>query len=146
MESNKQPEIIPYNAADHYDLVHQWWSHYNGEPFPVECLPDTGVIALNGTKPAAVMFMYTTNSKMVWLHFAMADPELGAGRRVDFVRAAVAAAIDMAKAHLNGQGHIWCCTDSAVVARIYAENKMECPGEADVYFLPVGKQSTEFMK
>jgi hypothetical protein len=140
-------KVIPYSVDEHYETVSQWWATYHdGEGFPKDCLPDSGAIVLRGDKPVAVTFFYKTNSKMVWLHFAMADPSLGAGRRVDFVRMAIAGAIEMAKDHLQGEGHIWCCTDNAVVARLYAENGMTCPGEADIYFLPVGNQSQDFMK
>lgn len=147
LEDKPKNKTIPYCRETHYETVRKWWAHYNnGDDFPADCLPDTGIIVLKGDNPAAVMFMYKTNSKMVWLHFAMADPDLGAGRKVDYVRDAIAATIELAKEHLNGEGHIWCCTDNAVVARIYAENNMQCPGEADVYFLPIGNLSTDFMK
>lgn len=140
--------IIPYSVKDHYDLIRSWWAlYYNGDALPESCLPDTGLVALrpNG-KPAAVVFIYKTNSKMIHLHFAMADPEIGAGRRIKYVRAVIAGGIKKAKEFLGGQGFVWCCTDCAVIARVYQENGMSCPGEADVYYLPVGNESPEFLK
>lgn len=140
-------EIIPYHPESHLETVRGWWSgYYPGEDFPGICLPDSGCIALYHGKPAAIAFLYKCNAKMTQIQFPVVDPALGAGRRINLLKAAIAGAMEMAKEHLGGEGFIWCCTDHAVVGRIYAENKMICAGEADVYFLPLGSQPHEFLK
>lgn len=143
----KPDGTIPYDADAHYELVREWWAHYyDGDPFPKACLPDTGSMVLHKGKPAGVAFIYQPNAKMAHIHFAMVDPSIGAGRRIKILREAVASAIEMAKEFLQGEGFIWCCTDNAVVARVYSENNMVCSGEADVFYLQVGKQNEEFLK
>lgn len=139
--------VVPYDASQHYALVARWWRlYYDGDPLPVECLPDTGVVAICHGKPAAAAFIYRTNAAMAMVHLPIADPSLGSGRRIKALRAAIAGAVEDAKAWLNGHGFVWCCTDHAVVARVYGELGLHCPGEADVYFLPVGQESAEFLK
>jgi hypothetical protein len=90
--------------------------------------------------------LYLTNASMVIMSFAMVDPAMGAGRRVNYLRAVVDAGLEAAREYLSHEGFVWCCTDNAVVGRIYAEAGMVCPGEADVYFYPVGNQCSEFLK
>lgn len=147
--SVKEPEtIIEYNKEAHYEIVRQWWGlYYEGEEFPSECLPNMGAVALLKGVPAAVAFIYSSpDVKMAHIHFPMVDPELGAGRRIESLKAAISGAIEMAKKFLDGQGFIWCCTDHAVVARVYGQSGMTCAGEADVFYMPVGKQNCDFLK
>jgi hypothetical protein len=146
--TERQPEaVVDYDPALHYGAVAAWWNHYYpGDPLPAACLPPTGAMALYKGRPAAVAFLYLTNARMAMVHLPCADPELGAGRRIACLRAAIAGAVERARAWLDGQGFVWCCTDNAVVARVYGELGMACPGEADVYFLPVGPESSEFLK
>lgn len=140
-------EIVPYRAEQHYSEAARWWGlYYDGDPLPSNCLPPTGAVAMADGKPAAVAFLYLTNAKMAMIHLASANPDLKPLRRVPALRSAVRGAIEMARQWLNGEGFIWCCTDSAVVSRVYRELGMTCPGEADVYFLPVGRESSEFLK
>jgi hypothetical protein len=98
-------------------------------------------------QPAAAAFVYKAmGAKMAHIHWAIVDPALGAGRRVGLLSSAIEGAIDLAKEYLAGEGFIWCCTDSAVVARMYNKAGMHCAGEADVFFMPIGAQSFEFLK
>lgn len=139
--------VVEFNKEEHYSFVADWWSfYYEGDTIPKECLPDSGAVIIYKGKPVAIAFLYKTNAKIAQMHFTIADPAMGAGRRVFFIRKAVAACIEMAKEWLDGKGFIWTCTDNAVVGRVYTENGMECPGEADVYFLGAGDSDPEFLK
>lgn len=143
----KLGEIVPYDAAVHFEFISKWWELYYGKiDMPVDCVPPTGAVAMWKGKPVAAAFIYQTNAKMAMIHLPVVDPELGAGRRVFFLRSVIDGAIEMAKAWLDGKGFIWCCTDHSVVARVYRERGMTCPGESDIFFLPVGSQSSEFLK
>lgn len=143
----KLGEIIPYNREEHYPLVSKWWAaYYAGFEFPAACLPDTGVVVTFKGKPVGAAFIYQTNAKMAMIHYPVVDPELGAGRRVFFLRSVVDGAIDAARAWLDGQGFIFCCTDHAVVARVYNERGMACSGELDLYFLPVGNHKPDMLQ
>ena len=139
--------IVPFDKDAHYDAINSWWgAYYKGDCLPVECLPDTGAVAIYKGVPAAAAFLYKSNAKMAHIHFACANPELGAGRKVFFLRAVIKRCIEMGREFLGGEGFIWCCTDHAVVGRIYTENGMFCAGEGDTFFLGVGNESEEFLK
>lgn len=140
-------DVVDFDKEAHYQFVADWWSfYYDGDSIPKECLPDSGAVVIYKDKPVAMAFLYKTNAKIAQIHFSIADPKMGAGRRVFFLRKAVAGCIEKAKDFLQGEGFIWTCTDHASVGRVYAENGMECPGEADVYYLGVGTTDAEFLK
>lgn len=139
--------VIRYNKVSHYETVRRWWAHYyEGAVFPSECLPDTGIVSLYRGDIAAVTFVYKTNAKMAHIHFSIANPELPGSRKIFFLMQAMKGAIALAKELLDGDGLIWCCTDNAVIARIYAESGLTCTGVHDVYFMPVGEKDFNFLK
>lgn len=143
----KLGEIIPYNKAEHLHLIQKWWAeYYDGFSFADECLPETGVVVAYKGKPVAAAFIYQTNAKMAMIHYPVVDPSLGAGNRVFFLRTVVDGAIEAAKVWLGGEGFIFSITDHSVVGRTYQQRGMECSGEADLYFYPVGQQSAEMLK
>ena len=140
-------EVVPFNKADHYETIRKWWEfYYDGDLLPAVCLPDSGAVVMFRGKPAAVSFLYKTNAKIAQIHFTMANPDLGPGRRVFFLDKVVAAVIEMAKEFLDGQGFIWTVTDHATVGRVYQRAGLTCVGEADAFFLPAGDEDCEFLK
>lgn len=139
-------DIIDFNKEIHLPVIQEWWHLYYGEiTFPEDCVPETGAAVSYRGKLAGAAFIYLTNSSLIHIQYPVVDPGLGAGRRVNLLRTVISAAIDKCRTLLGGKGIIWACTDHSVVARIYSEHNMLCPGEADVFFMPLGGEPVKFL-
>lgn len=141
--------VVPFDKESHLPAIAAWWETvYPGDPIPVACIPPTGAVALHRGKPGASCFIYTTNAAFAVLALAVADPTIPPSRRVDVLREAIAGAVAMARELVGPVGVVWSCTDNAVVARLYQECGLHCPGgtSADVFYLPLGGVPTGFLE
>ena len=61
---------------DDYDILVSWWNDNNFPPPPKEMLPNNGTGGIIITKEGVNIcagFLYTTNSKIAWLEWVVAD-------------------------------------------------------------------------
>ena len=62
-----------YKPSD-YELVASWWTGQKWNAVPSDMLPDLGLISIIDDKPVCAGFLYTSNSKTVWMEWVIADP------------------------------------------------------------------------
>jgi len=66
---------------DDYEDVGKWWIAQGWPVLPLELLPDMGIIVeVNGNK-ACVGWLYTSNSKLAWLGWPVANPDVSSFSR-----------------------------------------------------------------
>lgn len=140
-------QIEDFDKAVHCDLVRKWWAgYYHGDVFPEQFIPENGVIIIYKAAPVASCFIYINETKFCHIGFCMADPALGAGRKVYFLRQAVSGAIQKAKRIVGEDALIWSLTDHAVVGRVYQEQGFECLGEGDLFAYCENSKDIEFLR
>lgn len=60
-----------------YDLLSSWWKAQEFPEIPQELLPDTGLLVSNLLGiPVVAAYLYKTNSKVGWLEWTTANPEI----------------------------------------------------------------------
>lgn len=67
--------FISIDLEQHYPLIAGWWAKHQWAIIPKECLPQTGLIAVQGETPLAAAFLYRTDSAMGWLEFMVTNPD-----------------------------------------------------------------------
>lgn len=142
-------EVVPFDKERHLSSIEAWWrTYYPNEALPIACIPPTGAVALHRGRPGASCFVYATNAAFAVLALAVADAEIPPFRRIEVLRAAISGAIAMAKEIVGADGVVWSCTDNAIVARLYRELGMHCPGgtSADVFYLAPPTLNTGFLE
>lgn len=140
-------QVIDFDKESHYVFIKEWWcKYYYADPPPESCVPRHGVIALFKGKPVASAFLYINETKLCHLDFCMVDPNMGAGRRVFFLRHIVDAGIKKAKQILGDEAVIWSLTDHAVVGRIYQEKGFKCLGEGDCFAYTESATNVKFLE
>lgn len=61
----------------HYPIVQDWWQKSGwGVSMPLSHLPTLGIVVYLDEKPAAVGWIFQTDSAFCWLSFVVADPEV----------------------------------------------------------------------
>lgn len=99
-----------------------WWRAVGIEPMPVDCFPETGVIALHEGLPAAMSFCYFTDAMVAWVAFTVASPDVHARARLRSIIAALRGAVMAAHSHVGDGGFIWSMTDHPTLQRIYVDH------------------------
>lgn len=54
--------VSPYNAADHYPTITQWWRAHDTAPIPREVLPKLGVVVYQEERPILSAWASMDNS------------------------------------------------------------------------------------
>lgn len=142
-------DIVPFDKERHLPVIETWWrSYFPNERLPLACIPPTGVVAMHRSRPGASCFVYTTNAAFAVLALAVADPGVPPSRRIEVLRTAIAGAIALARELVGDDGVVWSCTDNAIVARLYRDLGMHCPGgtSADVFYLAPPTLNTGFLE
>ena len=147
MNQSPNLEAVDFDKTKHYSVIKEWWSRYgkSGE-IPEACVPKHGVMILSSGKPMASCFLYINDTKLCHLDFCIVNPDLGAGKRVEFLRIIIAEGIYKAKAILGDDAMIWSLTDHSVVARIYNEIGFRCLGEGDCFVFAADNSNIKFLQ
>lgn len=64
-----------YKEGD-YPMLYSWWVDQKWTPVPMDMLPDLGLISIIDDKPVCAGFLYTSNSRTVWMEWVIADPTI----------------------------------------------------------------------
>jgi hypothetical protein len=68
-------EVRSYKTKLDYPYLVQWWKAYKDWiPIEEDFLPETGIMILEQGIPICAGFIYTSNSKLAWLEWIVADP------------------------------------------------------------------------
>jgi len=70
--------VVRNLKKDDYNFIAKWWRWWRWKVIPKEMLPENGLSGLMVEKegvPIIAGFIYTTNSKGVWLEWVISDPE-----------------------------------------------------------------------
>lgn len=74
MEKTDSTTCRFYKPSD-YELIASWWTEQKWTPVPMDMLPDLGLISIVDDKAVCAGFLYTSNSKTVWMEWVIADPK-----------------------------------------------------------------------
>lgn len=68
--------VFRYFEEKDYDMLTKWWKFWRFTPPPFENLPTSGVIVNKDGVDLCAGFVYFTNSKMCWIEFIVANPDV----------------------------------------------------------------------
>lgn len=140
-------EVLSFDKTKHFDDINNWWSlYFDGDSFPIDCVPENGVVVSHKNKIVASCFIYVNETKLAHMAFAIADYNLGPGRRCFFVKKAIEASIQKTKEIVGEDVVIYSLTDHAVVGRMYVESGFTCIGEGDMYMYSSDKNKIDFIR
>lgn len=138
-------EVGNLDKEKHFENLNKWWNlYYNGE-IPESFVPKHGSVIYFRGKLVASCFLYINDTKLCHLDFCMVDPEMGAGRRVFFLRHVIEAGIKKAKEIVGDDVTIWSLTDHAVVGRVYQEKGFHLLGEGDCFAYTSNEKNKQFL-
>ncbi len=70
--------LRPLIESDYEDILLGWWNSWGFSAPPKDFLPDNGtggIMVLDGDTPVCAGFLYTTNSKVVWVDWIVSNKE-----------------------------------------------------------------------
>jgi len=70
--------LRPIIESDYEDILLGWWRSWGFSAPPKDFLPDNGtggIMVLDGDIPVCAGFLYTTNSKVVWVDWIVSNKE-----------------------------------------------------------------------
>ena len=70
--------LRPLIESDYEDILLGWWKSWRFPAPPKDFLPDNGtggIMVLDGDTPVCAGFLYTTNSKVVWVDWIVSNKE-----------------------------------------------------------------------
>jgi hypothetical protein len=70
--------LRPIIESDYEDILLGWWKSWGFSAPPKDFLPDNGtggIMVLDGDIPVCAGFLYTTNSKVVWVDWIVSNKE-----------------------------------------------------------------------
>ena len=78
-------KVRTYKKEDYLTLK-KWWDTYKDwTAVPEDFLPELGLVVEYDNIPISAGFIYTTNSKVAWFEWTIADPEASKDQRSDAV-------------------------------------------------------------
>lgn len=83
-------------VASDYEELCKWWNFWKFPPMPIDCLPTTGVMVYDGLKNLAACFIYSSDSKVCWLEFIVANPDGSKEERKEAIETLLVSAKTMA--------------------------------------------------
>lgn len=87
------------SLKEDYPILAEWWKSYKKwRPVNKLLLPDIGTAVTWNENLAAAGFLYTTNSKIAWIEWVVADPSLDKNTRKNAVIEVLEALTKKAKA------------------------------------------------
>lgn len=75
-----------------YSMANDWWKFWKFPVPNVEFLPQSMICAYIGDRPISIGFLYSTDSKISWLEFVVADPKSGKQERADAIEKVICSA------------------------------------------------------
>ncbi len=143
----EQIEAVVFDKAKHLPIIKGWWDLYEKSgQLPETCVPKNGVVILRNERPVASCFLYINDSRMCHMDFCIVDPDIGAGKRVAFLRTVIEEGIKRAKFLIGDDVVIWSLTDHAVVARVYQEKGFKSLGEGDCFAYASDETDIKFLQ
>lgn len=70
--------LRPLIESDYEDILLGWWKNWRFPAPPKDFLPDNGtggIMVLDGDTPVCAGFLYTTNSKVIWVDWIVSSIE-----------------------------------------------------------------------
>lgn len=106
-----------FNPEFHYEIVSAWWKKQNWPVIPLSHLPRLGIFVYCDDVPAAVGWVFQTDSAFCWFEFIVANPEIRKEKRKECLSHLINEAKSAAK-DMGFQSIFMTVTNESLIARL----------------------------
>lgn len=134
-----------FSKEKHFSFIKECWKAYYNDDFPIDCMPENGIVALQDGEPIGSIFIYISDSKLAIMGYAMIVDKIEVREKLVILQQLVDIAKKLCEEELGITVILGMTGNNSVGAAMMRSGFID-NGDIKTFIYSVGGADIEFLK